>query len=88
MLRYVFKLYIYENSLKGKQLINIIQNACKDELAGQCSLEVIDIKKNPERLEKDNIIVYPTIIKVSPPPICELVGEINNKEQLINALNL
>lgn len=88
MIEYTFKLYIYENSIEGKNIIRLIQNACREELAGRCKIEIIDIKKSPERLEMDNIFVFPTLIKVSPPPMCELIGDIDDKEKFISAINL
>ncbi|TFG05585.1 MAG: hypothetical protein EU536_01725 [Promethearchaeota archaeon] len=88
MLEYTFRVYIHENSVEGMHIIHLLQDACKEELVGKCKIEIVDIKKSPERLEQDNIFVFPTIVKISPPPLCELVGNIENKQDLLKAIKL
>ena len=51
-----------------------------------CSLEVIDVLKNPEVLEENNILSTPLLEKVEPKPTKRFLGE--NYENILAELDL
>ena len=82
--KYVLKLYVGKEqvSLQGIKLL-------KEALKGtDYSIMIIDIHKQPEEAEKDNVLVTPTLIKELPPPVKMIVGELVDKGMVLAGLDI
>ncbi len=86
--KYVLRLYVANSSPKSVRAIQKLQQICDCYLKGRYELEVIDIYKQPERLEQDQVFAIPTLIKEIPPPIQRLIGDMTDTEKLIICLDL
>jgi len=42
------------------------------------SIEVVDVLEDPQRALRDNVLITPTLLKLSPPPIGRLVGNLSD----------
>jgi circadian clock protein KaiB len=49
-------------------------------------LEVIDVLAWPERALDDDVLVTPTLIKLSPPPARRLVGDLSDWRSVLSSL--
>ena len=82
--KYLLKLYVSESSVSVKTIETL-----KQALEGtDYKIIMVDINKQPEEAEKDNILVVPTLIKELPEPVKRLVGELADKEKILASLDI
>jgi circadian clock protein KaiB len=65
-----------------------ISKYCKDHLDGKYSIEVIDLLKNPQLAEGDQIFAIPTLVRKLPEPIKKIIGDLSNEERVLVGLNV
>jgi circadian clock protein KaiB len=51
-------------------------------------IEIVDVQREPTRAARDRIIVTPTLLKVSPSPICRILGNLKNRDALLHLLGI
>ncbi|WP_413160283.1 circadian clock KaiB family protein [Capilliphycus salinus ALCB114379] len=85
---YSLRLYIAGSSLQSLIALKNLQNICDEYLAGRHELEVIDIYKQPELLQAENIVAVPTLIKVLPEPSQRMIGNLSDREKVLIGLGL
>jgi len=86
--KYVLKLYVTGQTTNSVKAIGNLKNILKDGLKDICKLEVIDVLKNPQLAEKDKIMATPALVKVLPPPIRKIIGDLSDKKKVLLGLNL
>jgi circadian clock protein KaiB len=57
-------------------------------LEGRYSIEVIDLLKNPQLAEGDQIFAIPTLVRKVPEPIRKIIGDLSNEERVLVGLNI
>ncbi|NUM43977.1 MAG: circadian clock protein KaiB [Anaerolineales bacterium] len=88
MTQYILKLYITGRTSKSERAIINLQQLCEHELKGDYTLRVIDVLENPQLAEDEKIIATPTLIKVLPPPLRRVIGDLSNTEKVLLGLDL
>jgi len=88
MTKYLLRLYITGNSVKSQRAIANLLKLCRDELSNQYQVEIIDVLEEPQKAEKEKILVTPTLIKQLPPPLQRIIGDLSNREKVIFGLDL
>jgi circadian clock protein KaiB len=88
MVELMLKLYIVNESVQTKTIIQNIKDACNKDLKLKLKLKVINILEEPHLAMEDRILATPTIIKEQPPPIIKLVGDLSDIDKVINGLEL
>jgi circadian clock protein KaiB len=88
MSKYILRLYITGNSLNSQRAIANLLKLCKEELSNQYKVEIIDVLEEPQRAEREKILVTPTLIKQLPPPLQRIIGDLSNREKVICGLDL
>jgi circadian clock protein KaiB len=86
--QYVLRLFVAGLTARSIQAIDTIKNICEEELKGRCTLEVVDLSKEPELAKQEDIIAAPTLIKNLPLPLRRLIGDLSNKERVLIGLDL
>jgi len=84
----VLKLYITGQTPKSERAIANMQSICKNELGGQYELVIIDVMERPQLAEDEKILVTPTLIKVLPPPLARVIGDLSDTEKVLVGLNM
>ncbi len=82
------KLYIHGRSPRNKRAIVNMQWTCEKRLNGNCELVVVDLKKNPEVLEKRDILVTPALVKEAPLPVRCVISDFSDPERILQGLGL
>ena len=54
----------------------------------QVEIEIVDVQQEPARGARDGILVTPTLLKLSPPPPCRVLGNLKNHEALSRLLGI
>lgn len=86
--KYELRLYIAGQTPKSVAALNNITRYCKEHLAGKYSIEVVDLLKNPQLAEGDQIFAIPTLVRKFPEPIRKIIGDLSNEEKVLVGLNI
>jgi circadian clock protein KaiB len=81
------ELYVLGQSTKSRVALENIRRICAQLDPGTCELEVIDVIEQPQAAEGAGVIATPTLIKLSPPPIWRIVGDLSRPEAVLRALS-
>jgi circadian clock protein KaiB len=86
--KYVLKLYLTGNTPRSQAALENIKKILDKDYKGIYSLKVIDVIKNPKLAEDDKILATPTLIKILPPPVSRIIGDLQNNEKVLLGLDL
>ena len=86
--RIVLTLYVNGTSARSAAALINLQRICEEELAGRVELTVIDIRSDPQALSEDRILAVPTLVKRLPPPLRQIVGDLADRERVLEALDV
>ena len=64
-----------------------IKSICEEFLVGRYELKVINLADHPELAREKNIIAAPTLIRESPLPILQLVGDLSKRSRVLAMLH-
>jgi circadian clock protein KaiB len=82
------RLYVAGPSLKSVAAFRRLQDLCSEHLAGRYSIEVIDLMKNPQLAEGDQILAVPTLVRRLPSPLRKFIGDLSDVERVLVGLDL
>ena len=82
------RLYIAGQTPKSVLAIKNLNKLCKEHLNGKYTIEVIDLLKNPQRAESDQIFAIPTLVRKFPEPILKIIGDLSNQDKVLIGLNV
>lgn len=82
------RLYISNNSTKTQNSIRNLRTILERRFSTDFSLEIIDIMEHPEACARDTIFATPTLIKYEPLPARKIIGDVDDEERMITALEL
>jgi circadian clock protein KaiB len=85
---YILKLYVAGNTPNSVQALRTLKNILEEEFKGVYALKVIDVLKNPQLAEEDNILATPTLSKVLPLPVRKIIGDLSDREKVLVGLDL
>ena len=86
--KWELRLYIAGQTPKSILALQNITKYCKEHLEGQYSIEVIDLLKNPQLAEGDQIFAIPTLVRKFPEPLRKIIGDLSNEERVLVGLNI
>ena len=86
--KWELRLYIAGQTPKSILALKNITKYCKEHLEGQYSIEVVDLLKNPQLAEGDQIFAIPTLVRKVPEPIRKIIGDLSNEEKVLVGLNI
>src|SRR6187402_2861660 len=86
--KYELRLYIAGQTPKSVLALNNITRYCNEHLAGEYTIEIIDLLKNPQLAEGDQIFAIPTLVRKFPEPIRKIIGDLSNEERVLVGLNI
>jgi len=85
---FVLRLYVADRESTAVRAMANLEAMCREFLPDGCDLEIIDILREPQRGLGDKIMVTPTLIKVAPPPVRRIFGDLSDRARLLDALGL
>lgn len=86
--KWELRLYIAGQTPKSILALKNINRYCKENLEGKYTIEVIDLLKNPQLAEGDQIFAIPTLVRKFPEPIRKIIGDLSNEERVLVGLNI
>jgi circadian clock protein KaiB len=88
MPHYILKLYVTGRTPRSERAIANLRCVCETRLNGTYELMVIDVLERPQLAEDEKILATPTLIKVLPPPIRQIIGDLSDMDRVLLGLDL
>ena len=86
--QYRFRLYVAGDAPNSAQAqVNLIA-LCQTHLPDRYEIEVVDVLKAPMIALQDNVLMTPTLLKLSPAPVRRIVGALSQMQTVLDALGL
>ena len=82
------RLYVAGSTPRSIAAFRNLEQLCEDHLAGRYRIEVIDLKKNPQLAQDDQIVAVPTLVRTLPSPTRKIIGDLSNTERVRVSLDL
>ena len=82
------RLYVAGQTSKSVVAFSNLKKVCDEYLRGKYSIEVIDLLKNPQLAQGDQIVAVPTLVRLLPPPLRKIVGDLSKRERVLIGLQL
>ena len=82
------RLYVAGQTAKSITAFANLKKICKEHLEDKCTIEVIDLLKNPQLAKGDQILAIPTLVRKLPEPIKKIIGDLSNTERVLVGLDL
>jgi circadian clock protein KaiB len=84
----ILRLYITGQTANSRIATENLRKIIDEELLGMYELQVIDVLEQPQLAEEDKILATPTLIKILPPPLRKIIGDLSNREKVLLGLDL
>ncbi|MGI0490572.1 circadian clock KaiB family protein, partial [Alkalinema pantanalense CENA528] len=84
---YVFHLYVSSRSGHVQRILQNLHRLLEQCIDQPYTLKMIDITKNPEQAELDQVTAMPTLVRVSPLPMRRIVGDLEDTDRLLSLLS-
>jgi circadian clock protein KaiB len=84
----VLRLYVAGQTPKSVAAMNNLKRICDEHPETKCTIEVIDLLKNPKLARDHQIVAIPTVVKAVPSPLRKLIGDLSNKERVLVGLDI
>jgi len=85
--KYVLKLYVTGVTSRSQEALKNLKKILDEDYKGVYSLKVIDVIKQPQLAEDDKILATPTLIKILPPPVARIIGDLSDREKVLLGLD-
>src|SRR5580693_1844335 len=80
---FVFRLYIVDEGPSSARAIANLSAICKNHLADNHQIEIVDLLQDPGRVLRDRIVATPTLIKLSPAPVRKIIGDLGEEAKVL-----
>jgi circadian clock protein KaiB len=85
---FAFRLYVAGDTPKSLAATANLRRLCASHLADRHSIEVVDLVKNPELAQSDQILAVPTLVRRLPLPARRVIGTLADTQKVLLALDL
>jgi circadian clock protein KaiB len=82
------RLYVAGQTTKSVTAIDNLRRICETHMPGRCTIEVIDLMRNPGLARDDQIVAIPTLVRRLPPPVKRIIGDLSATEKVLVSLEL
>ena len=86
--RWELRLYVAGQTPKSIAAFSNLKRVCEEHLAGKYTIEVVDLIKNPQLAQGDQIVAIPTLVRKLPEPVRKIIGDLSNTERVLVGLQL
>ena len=81
-------LYVAGQTPKSLAAIANLERICAEDLPGQYTVEVIDLRKDPKLAREHGIVAIPTLVRELPFPLRKLIGDLSDTGKLLVNLKI
>ena len=84
----VFRLYIASGAPNSVRAVANLYAICRKHFPESHRIELIDVLEQPLRALAEAILVTPTLVKISPAPEQQIIGNLSDDDEVLRALGL
>ena len=81
-------LYVVAESPLAESAERNLRRICAERLGTAFDISIIDIRKDPETAEREDILAVPLVMRKKPLPEQKVVGDLSDEEMVARSLNL
>ena len=85
---YLFRLYVAGSAPNSVRALANLRAICRKHFPDRHRIDVVDVLKEPLRALNDGILVTPSVIKLSPAPEQQIIGNLSEEEEVLRSLGL
>ncbi len=85
---YNLRLYVAGQTPKSVAAITNIRKLCDRYLPGRCTIDIIDLMKEPALAQRHQIVAVPTLIRELPEPIRRIIGDLSDTQRVLLGLDI
>jgi circadian clock protein KaiB len=85
---YVFRLFLASGAPNSVRALANLYAICRKHFPDSHRIELIDVLKEPLRALAEAILVTPTLVKISPAPELQIIGNLSDEAEVLLALGL
>jgi len=85
---YQLRLYVAGRTTRSQAALENLESICETHLKGQYRIEVVDLLVNPQLAKGDQILAVPTLVRLLPPPVKKIIGDLSNVERVLVGLDM
>lgn len=86
--KWILRLYVAGPTPKSLTAFKNLKSICEEQLKGKFQIEVIDLLKNPQLGQDDQILALPTLVRKLPVPVRKIIGDLSDSERVLVGLDL
>ncbi len=86
--RFKFRLYIAGDASNSVAARTNLHAICAKHLPGRYDIEIVDVYTVPDRALDEGIFLTPTLVKLFPPPIRQIVGSLADEESVLHTIGV
>ena len=84
--KFYFQLFVTGSTGKSALAISKVKEIFEAHLQGRYSLEIVDLYQQPHLAEGAEIVAVPTLVKRTPGPLRQLIGDLSDTKGLIQLI--
>jgi len=85
---WILRLYVAGQTPKSLSAFANLKKICEEHLANRYAIEVVDLLKQPQLAQDDQIVALPTLIRRLPEPVKRIIGDLSNLERVMVGMDL
>jgi circadian clock protein KaiB len=85
---YSLRLYVAGQTPKSIAAVRNLTLICESHLAGRYTIEIVDLRVNPQLAAGDQILALPTLVRHLPSPLIKIIGDLSNTERVLVGLDI
>ena len=82
------RLYVAGQTPKSITAFANLKKICEEHMAGQYSIEIIDLLKNPKLARGDQIVAIPTLVVKLPEQVRQIIGDLSDTDRVLVGLDI
>lgn len=86
--KWTLRLYVAGQTSKSVAAFENLKKICEEHLCGEYTIEIVDLIKNPQLAEGDQIVAVPTLVRKLPEPVKKIIGDLSNTERVLVGLDI
>jgi circadian clock protein KaiB len=85
---YKLRRYVAGQTPKSVTALKNLKQICEEHLKGQYSIEIVDLREQPQLAKGDQILAVPTLVRRLPEPMKKIIGDLSNTGRVLVGLDL
>jgi circadian clock protein KaiB len=82
------RLYVAGSTPKSNAAFRNLERICQEHLVGRYRIEIVDLAKNPQLAQADQIVALPALVRKGLFPIRKIIGSLSDMGRVLASLEM